>query len=70
MQPTPELLTAADVAARLSVRPSTIVEWRKTGRIPSVRISHKVIRFNMAEVLNALTCRPALKLHETEGGES
>ena len=70
MQSLSELLTAADVAARLNVRPSTITEWRRSGRIPSIRISHKVIRFSMAEVLDALNRRPALRLHGTEGGGS
>ena len=34
-----ELLTAAQLAERLKVRPSTVREWAKTGRIPEIRIS-------------------------------
>ena len=45
-----ELLTAAQLAERLKVRPSTVREWAKTGRIPEIRISAKVRRFDPAEV--------------------
>ena len=49
-----ELLTAAQLAERLKVRPSTVREWAKTGRIPEIRISAKVRRFDPAEVEAAL----------------
>ena len=49
-----DLLTAAELADRLRVRPSTILDWQRSGRIPSIRLSHKVLRFNWAEVLAAL----------------
>lgn len=49
-----ELLTAAQLAERLKVRPSTVREWAKTGRIPEIRISAKVRRFDLAEVDAAL----------------
>lgn len=45
-----ELLTAAQLAERLKVRPSTVREWAKTGRIPEIRISAKVRRFDPVEV--------------------
>ena len=45
-----ELLAAAQLAERLKVRPSTVREWAKTGRIPEIRISAKVRRFHPAEV--------------------
>jgi excisionase family DNA binding protein len=49
-----ELLTAAQLAERLKVRPSTVREWAKTGRIPEIRISAKVRRFDAVEVDAAL----------------
>lgn len=49
-----ELLTAAQLAERLKVRPSTVREWAKTGRIPEIRISAKVRRFDLVEVDAAL----------------
>jgi excisionase family DNA binding protein len=53
-----DLLTSAELADRLRVKPSTILEWQRSGRIPSIRLSHKVLRFSLAEVLAALK-RPA-----------
>jgi excisionase family DNA binding protein len=49
-----DLLTAAEIADRLRVRPSTILEWQRSGRIPSIRLSHKVLRFNLGDVVTAL----------------
>ncbi len=49
-----ELLTAAQLAERLKVRPATVREWAKTGRIPEIRISAKVRRFDAVEVDAAL----------------
>ena len=53
-----ELLTAAELAARLRVRPRTVQLWARRGRIPTVRLSAKVIRFNLDAVLLALQSRP------------
>lgn len=47
-----ELLTAADLAARLRVQPDTIREWSRKGRIPSVKITPKVVRFDFEAVLS------------------
>jgi predicted site-specific integrase-resolvase len=49
-----DLLTAAELGDRLRVKPSTILEWQRSGRIPSIRLSHKVLRFDLADVLGAL----------------
>jgi excisionase family DNA binding protein len=49
-----DLLTAAELAERLRIKPSTAMEWQRSGRIPSIRLSHKVVRFNLREVLAAL----------------
>jgi excisionase family DNA binding protein len=52
-----ELLTVAELAARLRVRPRTVQQWARRGRIPTVRLSAKVIRFNFDAVLLALQSR-------------
>lgn len=49
-----EFLTAAELAERLRVRPGTIRAWGREGRIPIVRLSHRVLRFDLNEVLAAL----------------
>jgi excisionase family DNA binding protein len=49
-----DLLTAAEVAERLGVKPGTILGWYRMGRIPARRLSHKVLRFNLDDVVTAL----------------
>jgi len=49
-----EVLTAEEVARRLSLRPSTVRRWAREGRIPAVRPTARVIRFDIAAVLAAL----------------
>jgi len=49
-----DLLTAEELAGRLGIRPRTVREWARTGRIPEVRLSPKVRRFELAEVIQAL----------------
>lgn len=49
-----ELLTADEVADRLQLRPSTIRRWARDGRIPAVRVTAKVVRYDLAEVLRAI----------------
>jgi hypothetical protein len=56
MHATTELLTRADLAARLGVRPHTIGIWR-AGRIPARRLSPKVVRYDLDAVLRALEAR-------------
>lgn len=51
---TAELLTAEQLAERLSVRVSTIKRWSRTGKIPHVRISHQVRRFDWESVVKSL----------------
>jgi len=50
----PELLTVVQLADKLHVRPRTVHEWARRGRIPAVRLSSKVVRFDWASVLAAL----------------
>jgi excisionase family DNA binding protein len=49
-----DLLTAAEIAIRLGVKPGTVLAWHRNGRIPARRLSHKVLRFALADVLKAL----------------
>jgi excisionase family DNA binding protein len=55
----PELLTAEQLAHRLQVSPRTVKQWARTGRIPELRLSAKVRRFDLAEVVQALRPREA-----------
>ncbi len=52
-----ELLTAEQIARRLQVRPSTVKAWAKSGRIPEHRLSAKVRRYDLSEVLEAVQRR-------------
>jgi hypothetical protein len=52
---TDSLLTAVALAARLGIRPATVLEWYRKGRIPGRRLSPKVLRFDLADVLARLT---------------
>ena len=49
-----DLLTAEELAERLKVKPATIRQWSRSGRIPSRRLSHKIIRYCLADVVAAL----------------
>lgn len=51
------LLTAAELADCLGVKPGTILGWHRSGRIPGRRLSHKVLRFSLGEVMAALEGR-------------
>lgn len=49
-----KLVTAEDLGRRLSVRASTIRRWAREGRIPAVRPTSRVIRFDLRAALDAL----------------
>lgn len=49
-----ELLTVNEMAERLRVRPATLQRWERDGRVPAVRITPKVIRFDPAAVVESL----------------
>ena len=49
-----DLLTAEQLADRLAVKPRTIREWFRAGLIPATRLSPKVIRYNLDDVVKAL----------------
>jgi excisionase family DNA binding protein len=54
-----ELLTVAQLAERLHLRPRTIQTWARQGRIPTVKLSPKVVRFSWPAVLTAIYGRVA-----------
>jgi excisionase family DNA binding protein len=49
-----ELLTVSQLAQKLHVQPRTIQAWARAGRIPCVKLSAKVVRFEWEAVLTAL----------------
>jgi len=52
-----ELLKRHQLAQKLQVSPRTVDAWARRGRIPSIRLSRKVIRFDLEEVLAALSAK-------------
>ena len=49
-----QMLTAAEVADRLGVKASTVMKWSWAGKIPSRKLSAKVVRFDYSAVVTAL----------------
>ncbi len=49
-----DLLTGEELAAHLKVSRQTVRDWARTGRIPEIRITSKVRRFDLGEVFAAL----------------
>lgn len=49
----PELLTASEVARFFRVSPFAVRTWARTGVLPAIRLSPRVIRFRRADVLAA-----------------
>ena len=52
--PDETMMTAAELAERLQVKPETILGWHRTGRIPGRRLTRKVLRFSLPDVMAAL----------------
>lgn len=52
------MLTTREIAEALNVCPATTRRWTKEGRIPSIVISPRVIRYNLETVLKALSEQP------------
>lgn len=45
-----ELLTVDDVARMLRVDPQTVYRWAWTKRLPAIRLSRRVLRFERGDV--------------------
>jgi excisionase family DNA binding protein len=54
---TKELLTAQELATHLKIKAGTVALWTRQGRIPARRLSRKVVRYDLAQVLAALAAR-------------
>lgn len=49
-----QLLSEKSLAEILDVSPRTLRTWRKEGRLPYIRISRGTVRYDLAEVMEAL----------------
>jgi excisionase family DNA binding protein len=49
-----ELLTADEMAKKVRLKPATVLEWARLGKIPSVRVNAKTVRFDPADVVAAM----------------
>lgn len=50
-----KLVTAEEIAQELNVSPSTVTEWGRQGKIPRVKISRKIIRYDKDNTLLVLS---------------
>ena len=68
------LLTCAELADRLNVRPATIRAWTFQRRIPYVRIGARAVRYRASDCLSLLKDVPALRplsaVRKSEASES
>jgi excisionase family DNA binding protein len=62
-----DYLTARQLAEVLQVSEATIHRLRRTGRIPAVLLTDRLIRFNLRDVQKAL--RPQSASHPSDGNE-
>lgn len=63
-----DYLTARQLAGVLQVSEATIHRLRRSGRIPAVLLTDRLIRFNLRDVQKAL--RPQSATHASDGSES
>jgi excisionase family DNA binding protein len=52
--PTNELITLDELAQRLKIHPVTVRGLKRSGVIPSIKIGHRTLRFDYAQVIAAL----------------
>lgn len=53
-EPREEFLTARQLAGLLQVSESTVRRLAREGRIPSIRLTSRLLRFHLASVMSAL----------------
>jgi hypothetical protein len=63
----PDFLTARQLAEALQISEATVHRLRRTGRIPALLLTDKLIRFNLRDVTRAL--RPKDGHARTDSGE-
>lgn len=54
------LLTAEEIAAHFRVKPETVRGWARQGIVPSIKLSHKMVRYRLDDVIEALQRRGGL----------
>ena len=54
-----ELIDRYDLAERLGVSADTISKWARQGRIPAIRITRKVLRYDYDGIVEALRKKAA-----------
>lgn len=64
-----DYLTADELALKLRLAPDTVREMARRGKIPSIRISPKVIRFDPIAVDQTLRSIEAAVASHNTGGE-
>ena len=62
----PDFLTARQLAEALQISEATVHRLRRTGRIPALVLTDKLIRFNLRDVTRALRPKDA---HSRDSGE-
>jgi excisionase family DNA binding protein len=63
-----EYLTARQLSEVLQISEATVHRLRRTGRIPAVLLTDRLIRFNLRDVQKAL--RPHSASHSADAGEA
>ena len=63
-----EYLTARQLSEVLQISEATVHRLRRTGRIPAVLLTDRLIRFNLREVQKALRSHSAI--HPSDGGDA
>lgn len=63
---TPEYLTAKQLAAVLQIGEATVRRLAHEGRIPSIRLTPRLIRFRLASVRNALDHENRMRQNERD----
>jgi DNA-binding CsgD family transcriptional regulator len=60
------LVTAEEIARLIGIAPRTVRHWGRMGKIPRVKITAKVVRFDLGDVLKALKSSRPTKLREDD----
>jgi excisionase family DNA binding protein len=63
------LLTVAEAASLLGVKRSTLYQWAREGRLPSVKLLGRALRFRESDLQRLInkSVRPALRTAGDEG---
>jgi hypothetical protein len=62
------LMTAKELADHLGVKPGTTLGWHHQAKLPARELlSHKVLRFNLRDVVAALECSETARRERGDG---